>query len=125
MKTPATDLVAALILTLSGLGIAFPLAAQEQQGPPLKINVSVKCEGRDAVFEVLNEGPPWPGMARISVYRTDTRALVSSRQMRMTAGQKMAYKAKGSAEDKIEVGLWVEPGWYKRPFAFDAVASCD
>lgn len=124
MKTSATNLFAALILTLSGLGVAFPLAAQEQ-GPTLKINVSVKCEGRDAVFEVLNEGPPWPGMAKISVYRTDTRTLVSSREMRMTAGQKMAYKAKGSTEGKVEVGLWVEPGWYKRAFVFDAVASCD
>lgn len=124
MKIPATNVIAALILTLSGLGVAFPLAAQEQ-GPPLKINVSVKCEGRDAVFEVLNEGPPWPGMAKISVYRTDTRTLVSSREMRMTAGQKMAYKAKGSTEGKVEVGLWVEPRWYKRAFVFDAVASCD
>lgn len=123
MKTPATNFFAALILTLSGLGIA-PLAAQER-GPALKINVSVKCEGRDAVFEVLNEGPPWPGMAKIAVYRTDTRTLVSSREMRMTAGQKMAYKAKGSTEGKVEVGLWVEPGWYKRAFVFDAVASCD
>lgn len=124
MKIPVTDFFAALILTLSGLGITFPLAAQEQ-GQAIKINVSVKCEDRDAVFEVLNEGPPWPGKAKIAVYRTETRTLVSSREMRMTAGQKMAYKAKGSTEGKVEVGLWVEPDWYKRAFVFDAVASCD
>ena len=103
---------------------AFPLAAQEK-GAQLKINVTAKCDGEDAVFEILNEGELWPAMAKISVYRTDSKTLLTSRSMRMAAGQKMAYKAKGSTEGKTDVGLWVEPQWYKRAFVFDAIIACD
>ncbi len=125
MDTKISARVAVIVVGVLVAGISvFPVAAQEQ-GAQLKLNVTARCEDSDAVFEIVNEGEPWPVMAKISVYRTDSRALIATRQMRMTTGQKMAYKTKGSTEGKTEVGLWVEPQWYKRPFVFDAVIACD
>ena len=121
VKAPARFAVVAALVA----GIFSFSAAAQGGGPQLKLNITAKCEGPDAVFEILNEGELWPAMAKISVYRTDSKSLLTTRQMRMTAGQKMAYKAKGSTEGKTEVGVWVEPQWYSRPFSFDAVITCD
>ena len=124
IERKAQALFAAILFgTLVGAFAPCPVAAQGS-GAQLKVNVNAKCEGVDAVFEILNEGELWPAMAKISVYRADSKTLVSTRQMRMAPGQKMAYKAKGSAEGKTEFGLWIEPQWYTRPFVFDAVIAC-
>jgi hypothetical protein len=121
MKISARAAVIVVGVLVAGIS-AFPVAAQEQ-GAQLKLNITAKCEGSDALFEIVNEGQLWPAMAKISVYRTDNRTVIMTRQMRMTYGQKMAFKAKGLAEGKREFGLWIEPPWYERPFVFDAVIA--
>ena len=99
---------------------AVPAAAQ---APEVKVTISPSCEKGDSQFEIVNTGESWPGMAMISLVRMDTKEVVTQREMRMRAGQKIVYRAKDSP-DGVEVGLRIEPTWYKRPPTLDSIVTC-
>ena len=109
-----------LIAVVCAALAVVPAAAQ---GPEIKLQVSAKCEGGDAQFEIVNMGETWPRMATISILRTDNRTVVSQRKIRMAAGQRMVFRAR-EAPGAGGLGLWVEPEWYSRAFNFDAVVNC-
>lgn len=114
----------AIFAFLAALGwAASAVVPASAEVPEVKLNVNAKCEGGEAQFEIVNAGDRWPAMATVKILRTDTRAEIAQREMRMAPGQRMVYRAKG-APSGTEVGLWIEPGWYERPFAFDAVIAC-
>ncbi|MBM3582835.1 MAG: hypothetical protein FJX37_12825 [Alphaproteobacteria bacterium] len=110
-------------LALSGnvLLAAEPVMAQ---GSELNLDIVAKCESTDAQFEIVNKGERWPGMATIFLLRADNHAVISQRQLRMTVGQRIVFRAR-EAPDTIGVGLWINPDWYKREFMFDAVIHCE
>lgn len=95
-----------------------------QAGDPVRLAVTASCDGGFALFTVVNEGELWSQMSKISVYRTDGRVLVSQRSIRMTKGQRMSFKVKGSPASPVELGIWIEPSWYQRDFAYDAKIIC-
>lgn len=108
---------------------AFRLSAAErvelaQAGDRVRLAVTASCDGGFALFTVVNEGELWAQMSKISVYRTDGRVLVSQRSIRMTKGQRMSFKVKGSPASPVELGIWIEPSWYQRDFAYDAKIVC-
>ena len=109
----------------SGNAITSSRLAQATSSPETTkpVRVVAACEEGDTAFQVFNEGDAWPQLGKISIYRTDGRALVSQRSMRMTSGQRASFKVK-SAGANVEFGLSVEPTWYARPFAYDAKISC-
>ena len=114
----------ALLVLLIAVGCAASaVVPATAQGPEIKLTVNAKCEGGDAQFEIINTGATWPQMAMISILRTDNRAVISQRQMRMAAGQKLVFRAR-EAPQGVGIGLWVEPEWYKRAFDFDSVVNC-
>ena len=90
----------------------------------LDINVSVTCSDGDATFTVTNKGETWPGVGNLSVYSTEATKLVHQRRMRFTAGQRATFRVPGVAADNLEFGLWVDPSWGKREFAYDAKITC-
>ncbi len=102
-------------------GVAVPSMAQ---GPEVSVKIVATCNGADAQFEVVNMGERWPGMAKIALLRADNHAPISERMMRMATGQRLVFRAR-EAPDAIGVGLWIEPDWYKREFAFDEVIHCE
>ena len=114
----------ALLVLLIAVGCAalgaVPAAAQ---GPEIKIKVTPSCEKGDSQFEIVNVGEAWPKMAKILLLRTDTQAVVAERTMRMRPDQRIVYRAK-DLPDGLEIGLRIEPEWYKRTFAYDAVVTC-
>lgn len=95
-----------------------------QTSDPVRLAVTASCDGGFALFTVVNEGELWSQMSKISVYRTDGRVLVSQRSIRMTKGQRMSFKVKGSPASPVELGIWIEPSWYQRDFAYDAKIVC-
>ena len=109
-----------LLLMGSAWGAAVPAMAQ---GPEIKLDITARCQDGDAQFEIINAGEAWPGMAMVSLIRTDTKAVVTQREMRMRPGQRIVYRAK-DAPDGVEIGLRVEPDWYKRPPAMDTIITC-
>ena len=88
--------------------------------------MTVKCEARAPVFQILNQGAKWPALGTIYLYRTEGRKLITKRALRLAAGQKMTFKVRRKGTRRYgNVGLWVSPGWSKRPFAYDAQITCD
>lgn len=119
--------VAAIVASISSmqrLAAADRIEELAQAGDPVRLAVTASCEGGFALFTVVNEGELWLQMSKISVYRTDGRTLVSQRSIRMTKGQRMSFKVKGSPASPVELGIWIEPSWYQRDFAYDAKIVC-
>jgi hypothetical protein len=98
-------------------------APSPQTDVPVKIEVATTCEEGEAVFTILSRGDTWPAMGKVAVYRTEGQVLVIQRNMRMKTGQQASFRVKGVGAG-AEVGLWVEPTWYQRPFAYDAIVTC-
>lgn len=121
--------IAGIAAIVASISFAQPLAAADrielaQAGDPVRLAVTASCDGGFALFTVVNEGELWSQMSKISVYRTDGRTLVSQRSIRMTKGQRMSFKVKGSPANPVELGIWIEPSWYQRDFAYDAKIVC-
>ncbi len=121
--------IAAVAAIVASVSSTQPTAAADrielaQTGDPVRLAVTATCEGGFALFTVVNEGELWSQMSKISVYRTDGRTLVSQRSIRMTKGQRMSFKVKGSPASPVELGIWIEPSWYQRDFAYDAKIVC-
>jgi len=90
----------------------------------LKLSVKSICKNGDAYFQVTNNGKTWPRPSKISLYRTNADTLVSQRRMRLKPGQKASFKIKKAAKTGLEIGLWVQPEWFTRPFKYDAKVTC-
>jgi len=133
MIRPASAVAAirrrALLAAVAICGLAWGGTALGQQSAAvpddsLDMKVTVKCQGGDAVFMIVNQGKAWPEPGTISVYWTGVTRLVHERRMRLGAGQRFTFRVPGVAGDSFEFGLWVNPSWFKREFDYDARIKC-
>jgi hypothetical protein len=109
-------------LAWSGTALGQQTAASPKD--PLEMKVTVKCQGGDAVFMIVNQGKAWPEPGVISVYWTGVTRLVHERRLRLGAGQRISFRVPGVAGESFEFGLWVNPSWFKRHFDYDAKIKC-
>ena len=107
----------------ASIALGASVAPALAQGPEIKVMITPSCDSGDSRFEIHNTGEPWPGLAMISLIRTDTKEVVTQREMRLRPEQKVVYRAKDSP-DGVEVALRIEPTWYKRSPAYDSVITC-
>ena len=83
------------------------------------------CHDGAPAFQVTNLGDRWPRLGEISIYRTDTKSMLTQRRVRMINSQQLLFKVPNEqAKDAGEVGIFIEPSWYDRPFAYDAKLKC-
>lgn len=114
----------------SGKGAAAPAAPTQEivksvEGQNLDLEVSAVCDKGIPAFQVTNLGDRWPKLAEVSIYRTDTKAMLVQRRVRMTNSQQMIFKVPDNvAKDADEVGIFIEPSWYQRTFGYDAKIKC-
>jgi len=95
------------------------------EGQNLDLEVSAVCQGGIPAFQVTNLGDRWPKLGEVSIYRTDTKAMLVQRRVRMTNSQQMIFKVPDNiAKDADEVGIFIEPSWYQRNFQYDATIKC-
>jgi hypothetical protein len=120
-------------VALAGLASATPmsdsaLAAESAQASAglLKMEIMTNCQDGDALFRVRNAGEAWPKSSTIAIYHMgkDGQTLVAKRAMRLKDGQRASFKVKTDKYPDGQLGLHVEPGWYKRDFSYDATVSC-
>ena len=78
------------------------------------------------MFTVVNAGSDWPDTGVFSMFRIDgaNRQMISARRMTLTAGETKTFKISKIQNMTGEVGMAIEPSWYKRPFQIDASAQC-
>ncbi len=93
---------------------------------PLGVEISASCVDGDTVFRLANTGDSWPEQGKFALYRLDgdKRQMVSARRMRLTQGQKASFRVKARHNPTGQIGLFVEPLWYERPFILDAQVTC-
>jgi hypothetical protein len=115
------------VIAITGIATAA-LAAESAQATAgfLKMNVSANCVDGNAFFRVKNVGEDWPKTSTFAIYnmRKKSRKLISKRRMRLKDGQRASFKIKTAKLPTARLGLWVKPGWYKRPFIYDATIKC-
>jgi len=92
----------------------------------LRLNVATSCENGNAVFKVTNRGGEWPKASIFAIYRLggEGKQIVSSRRMRLKANQTSTFQIKASKNPTGQLGLFVDPSWYKRGFDYDATLRC-
>ncbi len=92
----------------------------------LKLNIATSCENGNAIFKVTNRGGAWPKSSTFGIYRMGSgdKQVVSSRRMRLKANQTSTFRIKASKNPTGQLGLFVDPSWYKRGFDYDATVRC-
>ncbi len=92
----------------------------------IDLKVTTRCDGRTAVFELVNRGRKWPKPAGVALYRVADKKLLTRRRMRLANNQIATFRMGGRGKPVGgEVGLFIEPGWFEREFAYDAKILCD
>jgi len=92
----------------------------------LKLEMSSSCSDGVSRFKITNRGPDWPKASSFSIFRIEgaDKYPVSLRRMRLKSGQTVSFTVKKSRNPSGNLGLFVDPGWYKRAFVFDATLTC-
>lgn len=120
-------------VALAGLASASPmsesaLAAEAAQATAsvLKMEIMTNCQDGNALFRVRNAGDAWPKTSTFAIYHMgkDGQTLIAKRAMRLKNGQRASFRIKAEKYAEGRLGLYVEPGWYKRDFSYDATVSC-
>ncbi len=78
------------------------------------------------VFRVINTGSDWPEAGVFSMFRMDgpNRQEISARRMRLDAGEAKTFRVSKKQKLTGQIGLAIQPSWYKRDFQIDSEASC-
>ncbi len=93
---------------------------------PIKLKISSSCEAGETTFTVVNAGSDWPSTGTFSMFRIEgpNRQMISARRMRLDAGETKTFKVTKTQNMTGEVGMAIDPSWYKRSFQIDAAAKC-
>ncbi|MEX0693436.1 MAG: hypothetical protein WD075_03230 [Rhodospirillales bacterium] len=117
-----------VVETASGNGNTVTLQSEvaSLSSDPLKVKITSSCDAGETVFKVVNAGSLWPSTGVFSIFRIDgpNRQMISARRMTLGAGDTKSFKVSKTQNMTGEVGMAIEPSWYKRPFQIDAVAQC-
>ena len=91
----------------------------------LDIEVTARCDNSTAIFQVTNLGDKWPRLGTINIYRTEEKALLIKRRLKLANSQQATFKIKDRKHRNDPVGLWLSPSWTKRKFKYDAKITCN
>lgn len=96
----------------------------QADGQAVNLEIVSACAGGVATFKIVNVGERWPEMGTLKIFAVSNGQVkpVSEREMRFAQGQKASFRLK--SEGSSGIALFVDPSWYKRPFAFDAEVTC-
>lgn len=93
-------------------------------GEKLDIEVSARCDNSTVVFQVTNLGEKWPRLGTINIYRTEGKALLVKRRLKLANSQQATFKVRDRKHKNDPVGLWLSPSWSNREFKYDAKITC-
>ncbi|MEX0694104.1 MAG: hypothetical protein WD075_06655 [Rhodospirillales bacterium] len=133
----AVVLLSAVAVTADAQQKGLPIPLEERQGAqvrildlaqadgvPVNLEIVSACVGDVATFKIVNVGERWPEMGTLKIFHVSNGQTksISEREMRFAQGQKASFRLK--SEGNGDIALFVDPSWYKRPFAFDAEVKC-
>jgi len=102
-----------------------PVQVSEISETELNIEIVAKCIKKTPVFQVTNLGSKWPRSGAIGIYRTVGKTKMTERRVRLANSQRMTFKAWQNGKPATgEVGLWLDPAWTRRGFAYDSRITC-
>jgi len=121
-KKPATEVAQAA----QRVRVRFENEVAAIPGTPLGVEIMASCKDGETRFKVTNNGRNWPKQGKFALYRLDgdKRQMVSARRMRLTRGQSATFRVKGKHNPTGDIGLFVDPQWYERPFNLDSRLRC-
>ena len=92
----------------------------------VSVDVSSRCVAGDTIFTVKNTGAKRPKTGTFAIYRIDgpNRQMIRGRSFILEPGEVRKFKISEQQNLTGELGISVEPSWYKRPFTLDGGASC-
>ena len=92
----------------------------------VSVDVSTRCVAGDTIFTVQNTGANWPKTGTFAINRIDgpNRQMISGRRFILEPSKVRKFKISEQQNLTGELGISVQPSWYKRPFTLDGGASC-
>lgn len=123
-------LAAAIVAAIPATGRAAAAAdklvelAAGDAAPQVRLKVDSSCKGDLAVFRLSNAGSAWPKTGTLGIYHvtSDGVEVITTRRIRLAEGQKASFRI--HQKQAGYVGFYVNPSWYPRTPAWDALASC-
>ena len=116
----------ALVFASSSGAAELIAQAQIAAAPPalVRVEVSSACAEKGAVFKIANRGEQWPRTGLLRLYYADDNSFIGQRRLRLADHQRVSFAVKHTIAAGRPIGVWVDPGWYKRSFKFDAQMTC-
>lgn len=95
-------------------------------GNALRLQIATECRQGNVIFKVKNAGTSWPKTSTFAIYRlgAGNAKMITKRRMRLTEGQQASFRIDAKRNPTGQLGLSVQPGWYRRDAKFDATATC-
>ncbi|MDH5490044.1 MAG: hypothetical protein OEX17_08970 [Rhodospirillaceae bacterium] len=90
----------------------------------LQLEITSTCTDKGSLFRIINRGQKWPRNGVLHVYFADDQSSMTERRIRLAPNQKVSFVIDNNKSAGRPVGMWIEPEWYKRDFAYDAKTSC-
>jgi len=90
----------------------------------LQMEITSTCTDKGSLFRIVNRGQKWPRNGVLHIYFADDKTPMTDRRIRLAPNQKVSFVIDRKKSQGRPVGMWVEPEWYNRDFAYDAKTSC-
>lgn len=90
----------------------------------MMVDIRSGCTVEGAVFKIINRGEKWPQTAMLKLYNYKNSELISERRIRLANRQQLSFIVGDGVNNGQPVAVWLDPKWYDRPFAFDAMGDC-
>ena len=90
----------------------------------LQLEITSVCTDKGSIFKIINRGKKWLRQGILHVYYSDDRAVMTERRLRLAPNQKVSFVINKEKSSGRPIGMWIEPGWYKREFTYDAKSAC-
>ena len=122
-------LLAAFLLVSPGTAVAEEITEvkdPKRSDGALAIDMTVltRCKGKDTLFQITNRGERWPKRGQFVIFRTADKEVVNKRRFRLGTNQSATFRIRPAEEPRGELGLWINPSWYKRKDGVDARIEC-
>lgn len=107
-------------------GSAYAAESAQTTAGFLRMEIMTNCKNGNAFFRVRNAGEAWPKSSTFALYHVGKggKKLIAKRRIRLKDGQRASFRVKAGKLPDGPIGLWIQPGWYEREFAYDATVDC-
>lgn len=115
---------AAVIVGATAQAHADSTELAQARAPRLDMLIDARCEGKVAVFRMMNRGNMWPKTGTLMVMTHDGETVLHKREMRFAISQTATVRYLKAADYPAGVTLYIKPRWEDRGYGSGVRLRC-